>query len=380
MKLSGISNKNIGGSIMKNKFEHLMLKEIFEQTEVMKNTIEDKINGNNEINFKNGGFTSEEVKNFNRIYIAACGTAFHAGLSGKIALERFTGIPVKVNVASEFRYENPVIDDKTLAIFISQSGETADTLSSLALAKSKGATILVITNVENSTMAVQADKVIYTMAGPELSIASTKAYTNQVLMLYLLALDMGIKNGYVDNQSYSEVLEEIKALSAKITEILDDSEMIMPMAKLTTSRPSVYFLGRFLDYITAKEASLKLKETSYIHAESFPAGEFKHGPIALIEDGTPIVLIATQDELVPNMITSLKDVKANGAKTITIIKGTNEEISDLSDYVISIPYTIDILTPLISIIPLQLLAYYTALELGNDVDKPRNLTKAVVVE
>ncbi|NLY20294.1 MAG: isomerizing glutamine--fructose-6-phosphate transaminase [Tissierellia bacterium] len=365
---------------MKNKFEHLMLKEIFEQTEVMENTIEDKINGNNEINFKNGGFTSEEVKNFNRIYIAACGTAFHAGLSGKIALERFTGIPVKVNVASEFRYEQPVIDGKTLAIFISQSGETADTLSSLALAKSKGATILVITNVENSTMAKQADKVIYTMAGPELSIASTKAYTNQVLMLYLLALDMGNKNDYIDNKSYLKILEEIKLISAKITEILDDSELIKPMAKLTTSRPSVYFLGRYLDYVTAKEASLKLKETSYIHAESFPAGEFKHGPIALIEDGTPVVLIATQDELVPNMITSLKDVKANGAKTITVIKGTNEEISNISDYVISLPYTMDLLTPLISIIPLQLLAYYTALELGNDVDKPRNLTKAVVIE
>ena len=370
---------NMEMKVDKGGFEHYMLKEIHEQPRVIEETLSKKL-VDGVLNFGDESFTAEEIKNFNKIYISACGTAYHAGLSAKYAFEKFTGIHCEVEVASEFRYSEPPIDEHTLAIFISQSGETADTLLALRYAKERGASIISLSNVLGSTIASESDKVIYTWAGPEMSVASTKAYTTQVLTLYLLAMDFGLKLGKLDNAHYTELIDELKTIPEKIEAQLKDLSQYAEYAKLTTSRPSLYFLGRYLDFNTAKEGALKLKETSYIHAEALPSGEFKHGPIALIEEGTPMVVIATQTNLVDRMISSMRDAKERGARIIAITQAGTEGVAEYAEHVVEIPNTFNILTPLLAVVPLQLLAYYSSVAMGNDVDQPRNLSKAVTEE
>ena len=312
------------------------------------------------------------------MYIVACGTAMHAGLTGKYAIEHLCNIPVTVEVASEFRYRNPIIDKNTLCIYISQSGETADTIAALKLAKSKGATTLAITNVIGSSITREADYSIYTHAGPEIAVASTKAYTSQVILLDILALYFAEVLGTVTRSESNELKKEIMSLPSKIEETLKYSNEIKDFAKTIYQDKDAFYLGRGTDYNTALEGSLKLKEISYIHSEAYPAGELKHGPIALIENGITVISILTDEHLVEKTISNIQEVITRGAHTLVV---TNKNLpSNNIDKVITIPDTHVLLSPIISIIPLQLLSYYISKEKGLDVDKPRNLAKSVTVE
>ena len=310
----------------------------------------------------------------------ACGTAYHAGKIGKLAIEKLAKIPVETDIASEFRYSDPFVDDRTLLILVSQSGETADTLAALREAKRKGARILSITNVVGSSIARESDDVFYTWAGPEVAVASTKAYTTQLIAFYMVALNMAIKKGTITKEKYFEVLDELKTLSGKVESLLEDIEAEKSIAQRIKEKSSLFYLGRGADYQTALEGSLKLKEISYIFTEAFAAGELKHGTIALIEEGTPVVAIATQKDLVEKMISNIKEVKARGAYVYAITTEGETEIKKVADEVIYVPETLDLLKPVLSVIPTQLIAYYTSLAKGIDVDKPRNLAKSVTVE
>ena len=364
----------------KEGYGHFMLKEIYEQPEAVRKTISSKLDSKGMIDFGDGNFTIDELKAFNKIHIVACGTAYHAGLVGKFALEKLLRIPVTINVASEFKSMDPMLDDNILVILVSQSGETADTLSALRYAKSAGAITLAITNVVGSTISREAKKVIYTWAGPEISVASTKAYTTQLIILYLLSLDFAIKLEKISLNTCREMIEELQSISKKQSELLGDFRDFETIAEYITSQPSVYYLGRALDYYSALEGSLKLKEISYVHSEALPAGELKHGSIALLDEGFPVLVIATQPELEEKIVSAIQEVKARGAVVISIAKNEFSNIHELSDYFIGLQSTIDLFMPLLSILPLQLLAYKSAVFRGNDVDKPRNLAKSVTVE
>ena len=362
----------------KDGYDDFMLKEIYEQPTAIRETIGAKISLNSPLEFEELMFTKEYLNSLNKIYIVACGTAMHAGLVGKNAIEKLCKIPTEVDIASEFRYRDPIVDDKTLCIFISQSGETADTIAALKLSKSKGAKTLAITNVIGSSITRESDYSIYTHAGPEIAVASTKAYTSQVILINMLAIYFA----EILKSSKSELLNELKQsildLPSKIEKTLSCKDAIQNFAKKIYQEKDIFFLGRGVDETVAKEGSLKLKEISYIHSESYAAGELKHGPIALIENGITVISIITDPDLSPKTVSNIQEVITRGAKTLII---TNQKLDHNSyDEIILIPETNTFLSPILSIIPLQLLAYYISKEKGLDVDKPRNLAKSVTVE
>ncbi len=363
-------------AIEKNGFDDFMLKEIFEQPKTIRDTIGFKLD-KDKITLDNIEFSKEFLSNISKIVIVACGTAMHAGLSAKATFENLCRIPVEVDVASEFRYKNPLVNKNTLAIFISQSGETADTIGALKIAKEKGATTLAISNVIGSSITREADLFIYTHAGPEIAVASTKAYTAQVTLLNILAFYIAQVLGYIDNKLIKSLKEDLFELPNKIETILENTEEIINISKDIYSAKDAFFLGRGIDYPVAMEGSLKLKEISYIHSEAYAAGELKHGPIALINDDFPVIAIVTDEVLASKTVSNIQEVISRGAKTIVI---TTENVSKAFNYIIKIPKTNQYLTPILSVIPLQLLAYYISKEKGLDVDKPRNLAKSVTVE
>ena len=364
----------------KGGYEHFMLKEVYEQPQAIKETLTRRIDEDGYIKLDDIKLSAEDLNSINKIYIVACGTAYHAGKIGKLAIEKLAKIPVETDIASEFRYSDPFVDKNTLLILVSQSGETADTLAALREAKRKGARVLSITNVVGSSIARESDDVFYTWAGPEVAVASTKAYTTQLIAFYMVALNMAIKKGTITKELYFQVLDEMKTLSSKVESLLENVDAEKSIAERIKDKSSLFYLGRGADYQTALEGSLKLKEISYIFTEAFAAGELKHGTIALIEEGTPVVAIATQKDLVGKMISNIKEVKARGAYVYAITTEGETEIKKVADEVMYIPETLDILKPVLSVIPTQLIAYYTSLAKGIDVDKPRNLAKSVTVE
>ena len=362
----------------KDGFEDYMLKEIFEQPTAIRETIGSRFRLGEKCSFDDIEISKEYLQSINKIFIVACGTAMHAGLVGKALIENLCKIPTEVDIASEFRYRNPLIDEHTLCIYISQSGETADTIAALKLAKAHGAKTLAISNVIGSSITREADYSIYTHAGPEIAVASTKAYTSQVVLISILAIYFAEVLG----SSSETVLEELKSdlidLPSKVEKILDDTEVIKAFAKKVYTEKDMFFLGRGTDYDVALEGSLKLKEISYIHSEAYAAGELKHGPIALIENGVTVIGIITNPNLLEKSISNLQEVITRGAKTLII---TNQILPNGHfDYVINIPETNPLISPILSVIPMQLLAYYISKQKGLDVDKPRNLAKSVTVE
>ena len=359
-------------------YPHFMLKEIFKQPQVIKETFEKRVH-NKKIDFSDI-LTYEEIKNINKIYIVACGTAYHAGLQGQFAFQKIAKLEVFTDVASEFRYSDPFIDEKTMVIFVSQSGETSDTLAALKEAKTKKALTVAITNVVGSTISREAHKVIYTMAGPEIAVASTKAYTTQITIFYLFSLYIGKLKGVISDEKYQEYLSDIENIPEKVQKVINNHEKIKFIAEYLKDKTNGFFIGRGLDYKVAVEASLKMKEVSYIHTEAFASGELKHGTIALIESGTSVIVIATQKNLLDKSVSNIKEVKARGAYIITVGFENDENLKEVSDSFISLPLCDDLFSGFLSIIPLQLLAYYTSSLKGIDVDKPRNLAKSVTVE
>ena len=360
----------------KNGYEDYMLKEIFEQPTAIRETIGSRFKLGEKCSFDDIDISKEYLEKINKIYIVACGTAMHAGLVGKNAIEKLCKIPTVVDIASEFRYRDPIIDDKTLCIYISQSGETADTIAALKLAKAKGAKTLAVSNVIGSSITREADYTIYTHAGPEIAVASTKAYTSQVVLMVILAMYFAEVLGSYDG------IEKLKAdildLPAKVEAMLDETDAIKEFANKVYTEHDMYFLGRGTDYNVAMEGSLKLKEISYIHSEAYASGELKHGPIALIENGITVISVLTDPNLVEKSISNIQEVITRGAKTLVV---TNQKLSNSSfNYVINIPETNSLISPILSVIPLQLLSYYIAKNKGLDVDKPRNLAKSVTVE
>ena len=361
----------------KGKFEDYMLKEIFEQPKAIRETIGTSLNGES-ITFDGLSLDKNFLKTINQIYIVACGTAMHAGLAVKANFEHFLNVPVCVDVASEFRYRNPLINEKTLCIYISQSGETADTIAALKLAKSKNAKTIAVTNVIESSITREADYFVYTHAGPEIAVASTKAYTSQVVLLNIMALYFAEILESISSEKIKELKNELLSLPEKAEKVLKSSKDLQGFAQKIYKEKDVFFIGRGIDYPVSMEASLKLKEISYIHSESFAAGELKHGPIALIENGTTVVSILTDPNLVEKTVSNIQEVITRGAKSFVV---TNQPLDKTNfDFVVSIPEIDSIYSPVLSIIPLQLLAYYITKEKGLDVDKPRNLAKSVTVE
>ena len=364
----------------KEGYDHFMLKEIHEQPKGIRDTLVRRMDENGEIVLDGISLTKEDIEGFNKVYIVACGTAYHAGLIGKFAIEKLAKISVEVDVASEFRYRDPFIDDKTLFIAISQSGETLDTLAALREAKAKGARVLSVVNVVGSSVARESDDVFYTWAGPEIAVASTKAYTTQLVCMYMIGLYMGRKKGILSDEEYKKYVDGLLAIPDKLTSLLKQEKKIEALAKKLYKRNNVFFIGRGNDSAVAYEGSLKLKEISYINSFAIAAGELKHGTIALIEQDTLVIALATQDRLFEKMLSNIQEVKARGAFVVGIAKENNIDIELQSEAVIYIPECMDELTPLLSIVPLQLLAYYIAKLRGCDIDKPKNLAKSVTVE
>jgi glucosamine--fructose-6-phosphate aminotransferase (isomerizing) len=361
----------------KDGYEHFMLKEIYEQPMAIRETIGTKLS-NGKVQFEELSFTKEYLESINKIYIVACGTAMYAGLVAKTIFERLCKIQVEVDVASEFRYRNPLVDEKTLAIYISQSGETADTIAALKLAKSKGAKTLAISNVIGSSITREADYSIYTHAGPEIAVASTKAYTSQIALLTLVAMYFAEVLERTEAKELSRIKQDLLATPNKIDEILKNVSEIKKFARKVYKEKDMFFLGRGVDYAVSLEGALKVKEISYIHSEGYASGELKHGTIALIDVGVTVVAIITNPELVEKSISNIQEVITRGAKVLVV---TNQNLENKGfETVIKIPEISTEISPLVSIVPLQLLAYYISKEKGLDVDKPRNLAKSVTVE
>ena len=364
----------------KGGYDYFMSKEIHEQPTGVRETLERRLDDNGNIILDSINISKEDLEKINKVYIVACGTAYNAGLLGKYAIEKFVNIPVITDIASEFRYSDPFVDENSLVILVSQSGETADTLAVLRDSKAKGARILSITNVVGSSIARESDDVFYTWAGPEVAVASTKAYTTQITSLYMIALDFAIKKGTITREFYDSMISKMKEIPSKIQEILDNEEYIKEVAKTVVSSEHAFYLGRGIDYSLAMEGSLKLKEISYIHAEAFAAGDLKHGTIALIEKGTPVIAIATQEKLFEKMVSNMEEVRARGAYVVAIAQSHNKDVEKAADKIIYIPNSDDILSPILAVVPMQLLAYHVSVLRGCDVDKPRNLAKSVTVE
>ncbi|MDX9887943.1 MAG: glutamine--fructose-6-phosphate transaminase (isomerizing) [Anaerovoracaceae bacterium] len=364
----------------KEGYEHFMLKEIHEQPKGLYETLNRRLDKDGHINLDGIKMTKEDLMKFNKVYIVACGTAYHAGLVGKEAIEKMAKIPVEVEVASEFRYRDPFVDANTLFIGVSQSGETLDTLAALREAKRKGARVLSVVNVVGSSVARESDDVFYTWAGPEIAVASTKAYTTQLMCMYLIALYMGRTKGTIDEGYYNKYICELKEIPEKLKTIFEKESEIQEIAKSIYMKDPVFFIGRGPDVGVSYEGSLKLKEISYINSFAIAAGELKHGTIALIEQGTLVVALATQEKLYEKMLSNIQEVKARGAYVLGLAKVNNQEIERHGDQLMVIPNCMDEISPLLSVVPLQLLAYYIAKERGCDIDKPKNLAKSVTVE
>ncbi|WP_295787430.1 glutamine--fructose-6-phosphate transaminase (isomerizing) [uncultured Veillonella sp.] len=365
----------------KGGFEHFMLKEIYEQPKAIRDTLTGRISKDNkEVVYEELGWEPADVASIDRILITACGTAYHAGLVAKYYIEQLARIPVEVDIASEYRYRNPLTDKNTLAIVISQSGETSDTLAALKEAKRLGARSLAITNVVGSSISREADQVVYTWAGPEIAVASTKAYTTQLVALLLLAVYLGQLNGKLDPALAEKILTDLHELPTLCNEIFETVDDIKAFARNYGFREDAFFLGRSIDYAVAMEGSLKLKEISYIHAEAYAGGELKHGTLALIEEDVPVIALATQDDVREKMMSNVKEVKARDAVVIGLGLAGDTELEKYVDHTIFVPRADKFTAPILAVIPLQLLAYYAAITRGADVDKPRNLAKSVTVE
>lgn len=364
----------------KSGYEHFMIKEIHEQPEVIGETLNRRLDENDRIKIDGISLSKEEINQFDKVYIVACGTAYFAGLVGKYLIEKIAKIPVEVDVASEFRYRDPLVDDKTLLIAISQSGETLDTLEALREGKRKGARVLSVVNVVGSSVARESDDVFYTWAGPEISVASTKAYTTQLMCMYILALYMGEAKGSISDEYYKKIISELKSTPEKLQAVLDRKGEVEALANIFYSRNDIFFIGRGLDSCVSYEGSLKLKEVSYINSLAITAGELKHGTIALVEDDTLIFALASQDFLFEKMLSNIEEVKTRGARVVGIAKKNQNAIQSKADEVIFIPDCADEITPLLTVVPLQLFAYYVAKRRGTNVDKPKNLAKSVTVE
>ena len=371
--------KNItwdAGAAEKGEYQDFMLKEIHEQPKSIRETIGSRLTENAPSLIPDLELDKNYLKTVNKIFIVACGTAMYAGLAAKTIFESLCEIPVEVEAASEFRYRNPIINKKTLCLFVTQSGETADTIAALKLAKEKGAKTLAISNVIGSSISREADYTIYTHAGPEIAVASTKAYTSQIVLLAIVAINFAEKLD-LNKDKVEELKKDILLLPTQLEEVLKNTEKIKEFAKRIYKEKDVFFIGRGIDYTVALEGSLKLKEISYIHSEAYPSGELKHGPIALIENGVTVVSILTNRLLVEKSISNIQEVVTRGAKTFIV---TNQELNHNFDEIINIPKTNALISPVLSVVPLQLLAYYISKEKGLDVDKPRNLAKSVTVE
>lgn len=364
----------------KGGYEHFMLKEIHEQPKAIRDTLNSRVMHQKPIQLDSVTIPTEQLQNIQKIYLVACGTAYHAGVIGKYAIEKLARIPVEVDIASEFRYRNPILNSKTLLVVLSQSGETADTLAALREAKSKGVRVLAVTNVVGSSIAREADDVLYTWAGPEIAVASTKAYTTQLVLMYILALYLAQEKHTMAPEEIESLKTELLSLPEKAEKVLQNKEMLQKFAGNTYSQQSMFFLGRGIDYAVAMEGALKVKEISYLHAEAYAGGELKHGTIALIEKDTVVIALATQSDLYDKMISNVREVTTRGAKVLGLAKEGNRAIEKTIDSVLYIPGTADIFMPVLTVIPLQLLAYYIAVQRGCDVDKPRNLAKSVTVE
>lgn len=363
----------------KGGFEHFMMKEIHEQPKAVQDTLNSAVK-DGKIDLTSMGLTSEEIQNFNQIYIVACGSAYHAGVTAQYVIEDLAKIPVRVELASEFRYRKPLFGKNDLVVIISQSGETADSLAALREAKNKGVKTLAIVNVVGSSIAREADYVFYTLAGPEISVATTKAYSTQLIASYLLAIEFAKVRGEISDETYSELLAELETLPGKMTRILEDKERIQWFASKFSNAKDIFFIGRGIDYAISLEGSLKMKEISYIHSEAYAAGELKHGTISLIEDGTLVIGVLTQPDLFEKTMSNLIEVKSRGAYLMGLTNYGKYSVEDSSDFTVYVPKTEEHFTTSLAIIPLQLMGYYVSVAKGLDVDKPRNLAKSVTVE
>jgi len=367
----------------KGGYEHFMLKEMYEQPKAVADTLNPRIKKTTDgyaIEIEELGMTDEEIKEISRIYIVACGSAYHTGVTAKYVIEGLARIPVEVDLASEFRYRNPILEENTMVIIVSQSGETADSLAALREAKARGIRTLGIVNVVGSSIAREADNVIYTWAGPEIAVATTKAYSTQLIAEYLLAMKFAHVRGQIDDKELTVLVKELEKLPQQIELLLNNKERIQRFANRYLAAKSIFFIGRGIDHAISLEGSLKLKEISYIHSEAYAAGELKHGTISLIEDGTLVTSVLTQEELYQKMISNMVEVKTRGAFVLAVTNTDNIEAEKNADYVIYIPKTHKYFTNSLAIIPLQLFGYYVSLGKGCDVDKPRNLAKSVTVE
>lgn len=363
----------------KGGFEHFMLKEMYEQPKAITDTFSPRIK-DGKIVIEELGMTDEEIKAVKKIMIVGCGSAYHTGVTCKYIFEGLARIPVEVDLASEFRYRNPILEEGTMVVVISQSGETADSLAALREAQKRGARVLGIVNVVGSSIAREADNVMYTWAGPEIAVATTKAYSAQLIAQYLLAMKFAYVRGQIDDAQLAEMLEDLKRLPAQVEMLLNNKQKIQRFANRYLAAKDVFFIGRGIDYAISLEGSLKLKEISYIHSEAYAAGELKHGTISLIEEGTLVSAVLTQEELYKKMISNMVEVKTRGAFVMAITNAGNTEVEKAADYVIYIPKTNKYFTNSLAIVPLQLFGYYVSIGRGCDVDKPRNLAKSVTVE
>jgi glucosamine--fructose-6-phosphate aminotransferase (isomerizing) len=366
-------------SAEKGGYAHFMLKEINEQPTAIKTTITPRIKDGMP-DLSECGLSVEKLSEYKNIFVVACGTAMHAGLVGKYVIEQLARVPVTVDVASEFRYRNPILTDEDLVILVSQSGETADTLEALRLSKRIGADTLAIVNVKGSSIAREADMVVYTHAGPEISVASTKAYSVQIAVFYLLAFELAFAKETISEEECRRLTGVLSGIPDMINVVLQQAEQCKYIASKLVNAGNLLYIGRGLDYALSMEGSLKLKEISYIHSESYAAGELKHGTISLVTNGMPVIAVATQRELFDKTVSNVKEVKARGAKVIFVTHSYKTVESDVADHKIGLPTIDDILMPMLAVVPLQLIAYYTSVLRGNDVDKPRNLAKSVTVE
>ncbi len=363
----------------KGGFEHFMMKEIHEQPKAVQDTIHSFVK-EEKIDFSELGITEEEIQKYSQIHIVACGSAYHVGIAAQYVIEDLAKIPVRVELASEFRYRSPILSPEELVVIISQSGETADSLAALREAKSRGIKTLAIVNVVGSSIAREADYVFYTLAGPEISVATTKAYSTQLIAVYLLAIEFAKVRGELNEDAYCSLLSELKTIPAKIEKILDDKERLQWFAAKFSNAKDIFFIGRGLDYAISLEGSLKMKEISYIHSEAYAAGELKHGTISLIEDGTLVIGVLTQPGLYEKTLSNLVEVKSRGAYLMGLTNYGNYSIEDTVDFTSYIPKTDEHFATSLAVVPLQLMGYYVSVAKGLDVDKPRNLAKSVTVE
>ena len=360
-------------------FEHFMIKEIHEQPKAVADTLNSVLK-DGEIDLSDVGFTEETIRDISQIYIIACGSAYHVGMAAQYVLEDLTGIPVRVEFASEFRYRRPIMDAKGLAVIISQSGETADSLAALREAKNRGIRTLGIVNVVGSSIAREADNVFYTLAGPEISVATTKAYSTQLMAVYILALKFGLVREKITEEQYEKYIAELSSIPDKIQKILEDKERLQWFASKQANARDVFFIGRGIDYAISMEGSLKMKEVSYIHSEAYAAGELKHGTISLVEDGTLVIGVLTQPELYEKTVSNMVECKSRGAYLMGLTSFGNYNIEETADFTVYIPRTDPHFATSLAVVPLQLIGYYVSIARGLDVDKPRNLAKSVTVE